>query len=425
MDPLVVLVVVFLFTIAIGVPIVWSMGLACISSCLVSGGIPMAYFIQKMEAGGEKYAFLAIFFFMFAGAIMQHGGISKRLVEWCRSLLGHIRGGLAIVVIVACTLFAALSGSSIATTAAIGGMLYPELLKEGYPDDFAAALPIAGGTLGIVIPPSITFVIYGTAMNTSVSKLLLSGVIPGALAGVIMAVYAYYYSCRHNLPISGTFSLKRAFTATRKAFFAIMMPVIVLGGIYAGYFTPTESAAISVLYGLIVSFFYNELSWKRLLNIILDSAKGTANIMMLVMVAGLFGYVLTINNVPRMVTSLLEIFVTNKITFLLLLNVMLAFLGMLMDAGAIILIVGPLVYPMAMSFGIDPVQLGCIMVFNLAVGQATPPFGNCLFAAMSVTHKDIISLSKAMLPFFVLLFGTVLLTSFIPGLSMLLPTLAL
>ncbi len=424
MSPIAVLLILFFVTLFIGVPFVWSLTISCIASLCCMSGYPLMTVVQKMYNGGAKYTLLAIFFFMLAGAIMQHGGISSRLVHFSKALLGHIRGGLSIAVLAVCMMFAALSGSSIATTAAIGGMMYPELVKEKYPEGYAAALPVAGGTLGIVIPPSIVFAVYGATTGTSVSKLLMSGVIPGVMAGVFMCIYAYFYARKHNIPKSDKFDLKRLIKATKESIWALLMPIIILGGIYSGIFTPTESAAVAVVYGLFVAtFIHREMNATKLFHIVIDAVKGTANILMLIMAASMFGYVLTVYQFPTIFTNLMSHFISGRISFLLFLNILLILLGMLMDSGAIILIIAPLVYPMAVSFGIDPVQLGCIIVFNLAVGQATPPFGNCLFAAIPATKQDIVTLAKNVAPFVVILFATVFLVSYVPIFSMLLPNM--
>lgn len=424
MSPIAVLLILFFVTLFLGVPFVWSLTISCVASLCCMSGYPLMTVVQKMYNGGAKYTLLAIFFFMLAGAIMQHGGISSRLVHFAKALLGHIRGGLSIAVLAVCMMFAALSGSSIATTAAIGGMMYPELVKEKYPEGYSAALPVAGGTLGIVIPPSIVFVVYGATTGTSVSKLLMSGVIPGVMAGVFMCIYAYFYARKHNIPKSDKFDLKRLLKATKESIWALLMPVLILGGIYSGIFTPTESAAVAVVYGLFVAtFIHREMTPDKLFKIVIDAVKGTANILMLIMAASMFGYVLTVYQFPTIFTNLMSTFITGRISFLLFLNVLLILLGMLMDSGAIILIIAPLVYPMAVSFGIDPVQLGCIIVFNLAVGQATPPFGNCLFAAIPATKQDIVTLSKNVAPFVVILFATVFLVSYVPIFSMLIPNM--
>ena len=424
LSPIAVLLILFFVTLLIGVPFTWALSFSCIVSLCFMTGIPIMTAVQKMYNGGAKYTLLAIFFFMLAGAIMQHGGISSRLVNFCKALLGHIHGGLSVATLAVCMLFAALSGSSIATTAAIGGMLYPELVKEKYPEGYAAALPVAGGTLGIVIPPSIVFVVYGATTGTSVSKLLMSGVIPGVMAGVFMCIYAWFYAKTHGIPKSESFSVSNLLHATKDAFWALLMPIIILGGIYSGIFTPTESAAVAVVYGLFVAtVIHREMTPQKLFNIAIDAVKGTANILMLIMAATLFGYVLTVYKFPAMFTAAMSTFIHGKYSFLLFLNVMLIILGMLMDSGAIILIVAPLVYDMAIGFGIDPVQLGCIIVFNLAVGQATPPFGNCLFAAIPATKQDIVTIAKNAIPFVIILFATVFLVSYVPIFSMLLPNM--
>ncbi|MDL2295526.1 TRAP transporter large permease [Lachnospiraceae bacterium OttesenSCG-928-E19] len=418
MNPFLVLVIVFVITMILGVPIAWSLALSCICSLVAATGLPLMQITQKMYSGGEKYSLLAIFFYMLAGAIMQHGGISSRLIGLSKAAIGHISGGLSIVVLVTCMLFAALSGSSIATTAAIGAMLYPELIKEKYPEGYSAALPVAGGTLGIVIPPSIVFVVYGTTTGTSVSKLLISGIIPGVLAGLLMCLYAWFYAKKNKFPKAGEFSWKNLGKALKESIWALLMPVIILGGIYSGIFTPTESAAVAVVYGLIVAvLIHKELSMKKFLQIVIDSVRGTAGILLLIMAASVFGYVLTVNNIPALFTSAMATLITSKASFLFCINILLIFLGMFMDSGAIILIVAPLVYPIAMQYGIDPVHLGCIVVFNLAVGQATPPFGNCLFAAVPATKQDILTISKNVIPFLLILFGTVFLVSFCPALA--------
>lgn len=419
MDSITILFLVFTVTLLLGVPVVWSIGLSSACALLTMGHIPISFLAQRMFTGAERYTLLAIFFYMLAGAIMQHGGISRRLVDLAKALTGHVSGGLSIVTIITCIFFAALSGSSIATTAAIGAMLYPELVKSGYPKGYSASLPVLGGTLGIVIPPSIVFIVYGTTVNTSVSKLLISGIGPGILAGIMLCLYAFGYAKFNKFPRANAFSLQSLIQSFRISFWALLMPVIILGGIYTGIFTPTESAAVAVVYGLIVSaLIYKELNWQTLTQITIDCVKGTANIMLLIMVATVFGWILTRNNVPVLFTQFIASFIHNSFIFIIFMNILLLILGMIMDSGAIILIVAPLLYPIAISYGIDPVHLGCIIVFNLAVGQATPPFGNCLFAATTVTEQSIISLSKYSLPGVLILFVTVLLTAFIPAISM-------
>jgi C4-dicarboxylate transporter DctM subunit len=407
----------FAAALLIGVPFIWAMMLSCLFAAQFMGNIPLAFFAQRMFTGAEKYVFLAIFFFLLAGSIMQHGGISRRLVDFAKAWFGHVSGGLSIVVLTGCMFFAALCGSNVATVVAIGSMLYPSLVAAGYPKGYAAALPVVGGTLGIVIPPSIVFVVYGSVTNTSISKLLISGIVPGILGGLAMCLYAYAYAKVKRLPKSSKFDLKFALKATKDAFWALLMPVIILGGIYSGIFTPTESAAVAVFYGFLVTLGYRDLPLSQFGQIMISAVEGTANILFLIMAATVFGWVLTANGFPAAFNAFLSQFIHDKTTFLLALNVMLLFLGMIMDTGPIILIVAPLIYPVAMKFGIDPVHLGCIVVFNLSVGQATPPFGLCLFAGSGVTNQSVMTLSRNSLPFIIVLYGCVLLTSFIPALA--------
>ncbi len=418
MSPVVILFSVFAGGLLIGVPFIWAMLLSCVCAISAMGSVPLVLYAQRMFTGGEKYVFLAIFFFLLAGSIMQHGGISKRLVAFARAWFGHFAGGLSIVVLIACIFFAALCGSNVATVVAIGSMLYPELIKAGYPKGYAAALPVAGGTLGVVIPPSIVFVVYGSTVNTSIAKLLISGIIPGIMGGVAMAIYAYCYAKVRKLPTAEAFDLKVALTATKDAFWALLMPVIILGGIYSGVFTPTESAAVAVLYGFIVALCYRAMSVNDFVRVLISAVEGTANILLLIMGATLFGWVLTTNGFPVAFNNFLSQFISDRTTFLLCLNLMLLILGMLMETGPIILIVAPLIYPVAMKFGIDPVHLGCIVVFNLSIGQITPPFGLCLFAGAGVTGQGIVSLAKNVTPFILVLYACVMLTSFIPDLSL-------
>ena len=339
MESIVILFIVFFVTLLLGVPFAWSLVASCICSLTLTSGFPLMLIAQRMYTGGERYVLLAVFFFLLAGAIMQHGGISSRLVNFSKACVGHISGGLSIVVLLTCMMFAALSGSSVATTAAIGAMLYPELVKAKYPKGYASALPVAGGTLGIVIPPSIVFVVYGNVTGTSVSKLLISGIVPGVLGGLAMCVYAYFYAKRHGFDAGKEkFSFKRLAAATKDAIWALMMPVIILGGIYSGMFTPTESAAVAVVYGLFVAtVIHKELTRAKFWDIVIDSVKGTANILLLIMAATIFGYAMTVYNVPTLFTNMMSSIITSKVSFLLFLNVLLIILGMLMDTGAIVL----------------------------------------------------------------------------------------
>lgn len=418
----IVLIVSVLMFAVLGIPLAWSLGLASLCAIATTGNLSIGMLAQRMYTGGAVYAFLAIFFFVFAGNIMTYGGLSRRLVNFANGLVGHIRGGTSIVCMLACTFFAAISGSSIATTAAIGGMLYPELKKYGYPDDYAATLPAVGGVLGIVIPPSVTFIVYGTTVNVSVGKLLFSGVVPGILGGAALSVLCWYFARTRNYPKGEKVKLKEFLPVAKDAFPALLTPLIILGGIYSGLFTPTESAAVATVYSLFATkFIYKELDWETYKRAMRDTTQTTANILILVMAATCFSWLLTVNNVPNMLSALLLSVVHSKAAFFAGTILLLVFLGMFMDVSVIILIIAPLLAPVAYKFGIDPVHYGCIFVYTLAIGQATPPFGSCLFVSSSMSGHGIMKLGKLAIPFVATLIAVVVLTCLIPGLATVLP----
>ena len=420
---IVLIVSVFAFAV-LGVPLAWSLGLSSLCAILTTGTISLGMLAQRMYTGGAVYAFLAIFFFIFAGNIMTYGGLSKRLIRFANGLVGHHTGGTSIVCMLACTFFAAISGSSIATTAAIGGMLYPELKDYGYPDDYAATLPAVGGVLGIVIPPSVTFIVYGTTLNISVGKLLFSGVVPGILGGIALSVMCYIFAKKRNYPKGEKMNRKEFWKVAWEAGPALLTPLIILGGIYSGLFTPTESAAVATLYSIIATkLFYKELDWSIYKQAMRDTTQTTANIMILVMSATCFSWLLTINNIPTMLSTFLLSIVHTKFAFWVGVLVLLVFLGMFMDVSTIILIIAPLLAPVADSFGIDPIQFGCIFVFTLAIGQATPPFGACLFVSSSISGHGIMRLGLLSIPFILVLLLVVILTCIFPDLATLLPSL--
>lgn len=420
---IVLIVSVFAFAV-LGVPLAWSLGLSSLCAILTTGTISLGMLAQRMYTGGAVYAFLAIFFLIFAGNIMTYGGLSKRLIRFANGLVGHHTGGTSIVCMLACTFFAAISGSSIATTAAIGGMLYPELKDYGYPDDYAATLPAVGGVLGIVIPPSVTFIVYGTTLNISVGKLLFSGVVPGILGGIALSVMCYIFAKKRNYPKGEKMNRKEFWKVAWEAGPALLTPLIILGGIYSGLFTPTESAAVATLYSIIATkFFYKELDWSIYKQAMRDTTQTTANIMILVMSATCFSWLLTINNIPTMLSTFLLSIVHTKFAFWVGVLVLLVFLGMFMDVSTIILIIAPLLAPVADSFGIDPIQFGCIFVFTLAIGQATPPFGACLFVSSSISGHGIMRLGLLSIPFILVLLLVVILTCIFPDLATLLPSL--
>ena len=418
------LIVVLITAMALGFEITWSLGLACVVAVLIDPKLSFVVVSQRIFANSNSFSMLAIPAFMLAGDIMSKGGLSKRLVNFADSLVGWISGGISLVSIVACTFFAAISGSSVATTAAIGGLMYPEMVDRGYPEEYAAAVQAIGGTLGIVIPPSIVMVIYGNITGVPVGALLMSGMLPGIICCVFLCVYAYYKAKKCNFPKAEGFSFKRFLLSFKDAIWALVMPVIILGGMYAGIFTPTESAVIAVVYGALVCLMiYREVTLKTVWEIVNDTAVGTANLMILVVTAQMFGWLISYYQIPQYVTEFMLAYVSGKYMFWAIIIILLSLCGMFLEVGATNLILAPILAPIAAAFGIDPVQFGLVFVFLLAMGQATPPFGTCLFVSCGISGKTVGGVSKQILPFVFVEVACGILFALVPALSTFLPNL--
>ncbi len=418
------LIAVLLVAMACGLEITWSLGLACVVAVLLDPKLTFVIVAQRIFANSNSFSMLAIPAFMLAGDVMSKGGLSKRLVAFADSLVGWISGGISLVSIVACTFFAAISGSSVATTAAIGGLMYPEMVERKYPEAYAAAVQAIGGTLGIVIPPSIVLVIYGNITGTDVGALLMAGVIPGIVCCIFLCIYAYFKAKKNHFPKSDKFSFKRFLVSFKDAVWALIMPIIILGGIYAGIFTPTESAVVAVVYGMIVCLaVYREITMKSVWEIIESTATGTANLMILVVTAQMFGWLISYYQIPQAVTNFMLAFVSNKYMFWAIIIILLTICGMFLEVGATNLILGPILAPIAMAFGIDPVQFGLVFVFLLAMGQATPPFGTCMFAACGISKQSVGQVSKELIPFVAVEIFCGVLFALVPALSVWLPSI--
>lgn len=425
MNPAIIALIATLLVLMImGLPITWALGAASLVAIVIEG-IPLPVAAQRLFTGGDIFALLAIPFFILAGEVMQRGGLSRRLVDFAGAIVGFLAGGLSLVSIVACTFFAAISGSSVATTAAIGSIMYPEMTKRNYPPDYSAAVQAIGGTLGIIIPPSIVFIMYGNVTGTSIAHLLLSGIIPGILTGLALVTLSFFIAKKQNFPKGQKFSFKTLSRTFRSAALALLMPVIILGGIYTGVFTPTESAVVAVVYGLLVSlFYYREIKLDDLPEIFKTAAKSSANLMILVISAQLFGWLVTYFNIPVIATNAFLSVADSPAVFLICVNLLLIMTGMFMEVGANVLILAPILHPMAESFGINPVHFGLVVVFLLAVGQATPPFGTTLFVSSGISKRPMVNISKKLIPFIVLEFAAALVFSFVPALSTWLPSVA-
>ena len=384
--------------------------------------MPLVVVVQRMFTSVDSFSFMAVPFFMLAGAFMSEGGVTKRIVDFSMAMVGALAGGLALVVAVAGMFFAALSGSSAATTAAIGSSMIDEMERRGYPRSFAAAVVASGGTVGIVIPPSITMVVYGSIANTSIADLFMAGFVPGILMGVTMCVVSWVISKKNGYQGEGKFSLGRLLRSVRECFWALMMPVIILGGIYSGIFTPTEAAAVAAVYGALVGLFiYRELKIKDLPRTLLNAAYNTTMIMFVVGAANLFGWILTNAQVPHMLAESFAHITTNPLVFLMLVNVLLLFIGTLINASAAVVILTPILLPVALGMGIDPMFFGVLMVINLAIGCITPPVGLDLFVVSSITGISIDKVTAKVMPYLLMLLVDLVIFTWFPSIITFLP----
>lgn len=415
----IMMLIVLVVLMVIGMPVTWALGGAVITALIIDPNLSLPLITQKIFSGCDNFSMLALPAFFLAGDLMAKGGLSRRFVNFADTLVGWISGGISLVSITACTFFAAISGSSVATTAAIGGLMYPEMVKRGYPKPYSAAVQAIGGTLGIVIPPSTVFVIYGNITNTSVAQLLMAGVVPSIICGIALCVWAYIKAKKDNFPKDERgFSFMRFLKSFKSAVWALLMPLVILGGIYAGIFTPTESAVVAVFYGLLVCLgIYRELTGKSTYEIIKQSSVTTANIMFLVVTAQMFGYLLTYYRIPVYVTEAFVAIASSPEIFMLLIVILLTICGMFLEVGATNLILGPILAPIALHFGIDPVHFGLVFVFLLAMGQATPPFGTTLFVACGISREPVYKVSRMVLPFVIVEIICALLFAYVPVLS--------
>jgi C4-dicarboxylate transporter DctM subunit len=408
----------------IGVPIALALGLSTALTVYLGDLRSLQIVAQQIFNSLNSFPLMAIPFFMVAGNLMQSGGISKRLVNFAYTLVGHITGGLAMVAIVTSMFFAAISGSGAATTAAVGSILIPAMIKKGYDANYASANQAVSGALGVIIPPSIPLILYGIAAKQSIGDLFMAGVLPGVFVTVTLLLAAYIVAKKRGYVGVERSTLKDIWKAFKGAIFSLLMPLIVLGGIYGGIFTPTEAAVVAVVYSLFIGFVvYKELRIKDLPGIFKESAVTTAVIMIIIGTAGLFSYIINLLDVPNMISEAVLSATSSKIAFLIVVNILLLITGMFVEAAAAILIFVPILMPVVETLGIDPIHFGVIMVVNLAMGMITPPVGLNLFVASRIANIKIERISKAIMPFVAILLVDVLIISFIPALSTWLPSL--
>ncbi len=406
----------------IGVPVAISLGLSsALTIMFFSPDSPRSLAIKMFETS-EHSTLLAIPFFLIAGAFMTTGGVAQRLIDFANACVGHIRGGLAIGSVLACMLFAALSGSSPATVAAVGSIAIAGMVKSGYTKEFGAGIIVNAGTLGILIPPSIVMVVYAAATEQSVGKMFMAGVVPGVLLGVALMAAIYIIARVKKLPAQPRVSVRQWLGSFRRALWGLLLMVIILGGIYSGMYTPTEAAAVAAVYSMFVALFvYKDMRIRDFSKVMLESGKMTVMLMFIIANAMLFAHVLTTEQIPQSIANWVSEMGFSPWMFLIIVNIVLLVAGSFMEPSAVILILAPIFFPIAMELGIDPIHLGIIMVVNMEIGLITPPVGLNLFVSSAVTGMPITSTIKAALPWLMILLVFLVLITYIPFISLGLP----
>jgi C4-dicarboxylate transporter, DctM subunit len=410
---------------ALSVPIAIAIGLASVLAVAFSN-LSLLVVAQQMFIAIDKYPLAAIPFFILAGNLMETGGISRRLVEFAKSIIGGVQGGLAASCVLTCMIFAAVSGSSVATTFAIGAILIPAMIKHAYPKPFAASLQATSAELGVIIPPSIPMILYGVSAEVSIGELFLAGFGPGLLIGGALIVTVLIWARIKGYGKNDGDDRLSVFAATKQAALALMMPVVVLGGIYGGIFTPTEASVVSVAYALVVGMFiYRELKPSDLFKVLRKSVVSSSVIMFIIAAAGLFSFLISRAGVPEAIGEFLKINLDSPAMFLIGVNIALFLIGMFIETSASIIILAPILAPIAVHYGIDPVHFGTIMVVNLAMGMITPPFGVNLFAACTVAKLSLDKMIKPLVVFVGVIFACLMLISYVPQISLFLRDLVM
>jgi C4-dicarboxylate transporter DctM subunit len=412
------------FFMAIGMPVAICLGLSSLLTIAFFAHDSLASLSIKLYETSEHYTLLAIPFFILAGALMSTGGVARRMVDFAIAAVGHLRGGLAIASILACMLFAAVSGSSPATVVAVGSIVIAGMVRSGYPQPFAAGVICNSGTLGILIPPSIVMVVYAAVTEVSVGRMFMAGVIPGLLLGVMLAAAVHWRVRKLNIEPTPRAPLREVLGKFRESLWGLALLVIIMGGIYGGVFTPTEAAAVSAVYALIVAvFIYKDLKLKDLPEVFVDASRTTVMLMFIVANAMLFAHVLTTERIPQTIAEQIVAFGMEPWMFLLVVNVVLLVAGNFMEPTGIILILAPIFFPIATQLGIDPIHLGIIMVVNMEIGMVTPPVGLNLFVTSGITNMSIMEVTHAALPWLMVLLAFLGLVTYIPEISLFLPDL--
>lgn len=419
MDTTIVLFGTLIIFIILNIPISVSLGLSS-AITLLFVGMPITSIPSILQATVQKFSLLTIPLFVLAGVIMEKGGISKRLINMANSIIGPIHGGLGYVAVIAAMFFAAISGSGTATVAAIGSILIPSMVKQGYDAGYTSALSAISGSLGTVIPPSITFLIYGMITGESISNLFLSGIMPGIVFGLCLCISVFIKSKKENWKSdSQRSSLKSIFISIKESFWGLMSPVIVLGGIYSGIFTPTEAASVAVIYSFIISvFIYKELNLEKLVETLFDTAKTTGIILLIIMNAGIFSWVLTQQSIASNLTEMALSITHNKYIMLIIINIIFLIAGCVMDNTSAMYILVPIIMPVAKALDINMIHLGTIIVLNLSIGQVTPPVGPNLYVAANIGKVKFENIVKNMVPLIIMSLIALLIITYLPWFSL-------
>jgi len=419
------LLFVFLFgLLLIGVPIAVALGLSTTAILLLFTDQPTLVIAQQMFTSLDKFVLMAIPLFVLAGNFLSRGGAAKRIIAFARSLVGHLPGGLPMSAIFACVIFAAVSGSSPATVAAIGSIMMGAIKEDGYSDAFSIGSIVCSGSLGILIPPSIILIVYGVTVDQSIGKLFMAGVVPGVFLGLGLMLVTYVAAVKSGFKKRQRAAFKEIWTTFKDAIWGLLVIIIIIGGIYGGLFTPTEAAAVSAVYGFFVAMFiYKDLRWKEIPEVIKASATTAAMIMFIIANAMVFAYLLTIQQIPQHLSAWIIGLHLNKYLFLVFINLLLLLAGNFMEPSSLIMIIIPLIFPVATALGIDPIHLGVIVTVNMEIGMLTPPVGLNLFVASGISGQSLGNVVKASVPwFFALLVGLIILT-YTPAISLWLPHL--
>lgn len=418
-----VLFIVLIIALVVNVPVGIAIGVSSLAAVLADGRLSSTYIVQQLVTSADSFPLMAIPLFILAGELMSAGGVSKRILNVCNVFFGRITGGLAIVTVIVCMFFAAVSGSGPATVAAVGSMVVPTMLEKGYSKSFTLALIATAGSIGVVIPPSIPMVIYGVSTSTSISGMFMAGFLPGILIGIGLIICCYFYCKKQGWKGDDRrHTVKEKLAAVWDAKWALINPVIILGGIYAGIFTPTEAAAVAAVYAFICgTFIHRELNIKNIFDPIAASCSTTGTTMVIIGCATAFTKILTIQRIPDMITKGISGLTTNYVLILLLINLLLLIVGCFMDTTPAMMVLSPILLPIALSIGMNPIHFGVIMVVNLAIGFITPPLGINLFVAARVGREPLETVTSGIMRFMVVMLICLMLITFIPAISMLIP----